>query len=100
MDTGDHFYTTNVAERDAVLKNIPAYHYEGVAFEAYANPATVGSSGETMERFYNTVTQKHMYTADAGEIKAINGGQAGAGWVDEGHAFTVHVSTTDGLLHV
>ena len=97
--TGDHFYTASTTERDSVLKNIPAYHYEGVAFEAYTDPTTIGTSGETMERFYNTITQKHMYTADAGEIKSINSGQAGAGWTDEGHAFTVHVAT-DGLLHV
>lgn len=93
--TGDHFYTASTTERDLLQKSLPDYHYEGVAFEAYANPATNGSTGETMERFYNTKTGLHMYTADANEISQL---KAGGGWVDEGRAFTVHVATTDGLL--
>lgn len=96
--TGDHFYTTSTAERDQILKSLPEYTYEGVAFEAYTNPATVGSSGETFERFYNTNTHLHMYSADPNEISALASGKAGAGWIDEGHAYTVHVPT-DGTLH-
>ncbi|WP_336489277.1 TIGR03118 family protein [Methylobacterium nigriterrae] len=96
--TGSHFYTTSTVERDQILKTLPNYHSEGVAFEAYTDPSGLGSSGETMERFFNTNTHVHMYSADPTEISAINSGKEGAGWVDEGKAFTIHVST-DGLLH-
>lgn len=97
--TGDHFYTASTSERDFVQKTMLDYHYEGVAFEAYTHPSAVGSSGATMERFFNTNTQKHMYTADTNEISLINTGKEGADWVDEGKAFTVHIPI-DGLLHV
>lgn len=96
--SGTHFYTASASERDQILKAIPSYHYEGVAFEAYTDPSSLGSSGETMERFYNSNTHAHFYTSNAGEINAINTGHDGAGWVDEGKAFTIHVAT-DGLLH-
>ncbi|GEO98130.1 carbohydrate-binding domain-containing protein [Methylobacterium haplocladii] len=95
---GQHFYTSDVTERDTVLKTLPSYHYEGVAFQAYTDPTVVGSGGETLERFFNTQTGAHMYSADATEIKSINGGQQGPGWIDEGKVFTVHVAT-DTLLH-
>ncbi|WP_336489443.1 hypothetical protein [Methylobacterium nigriterrae] len=97
--TNSHFYTTSTTERDQILKTQPSYHFEGVAFEAYTNPSSVGSSGATFERFFNTNTHEHTYTADPNEISAINSGKEGAGWVDEGKAFTIHVAT-DGLLHV
>ncbi|GJE53693.1 MULTISPECIES: carbohydrate-binding domain-containing protein [Methylobacterium] len=96
--TGDHFLTTSTAERDQVLKALPDYHYEGVAFQAYVDPNAVGSGGETMERFFNTKAGVHMYTSDANEIKMINAGQEGPGWIDEGKAFTIHVAA-EGLLH-
>jgi hypothetical protein len=94
--TGDHFYTDSAAERDQILKTLPSYHYEGVAFEAYADPSVAGA--DTLERFYNTTTHVHHYAANAQEANAINHGSAGAGWVDEGPAFTVH-TPTDGMLY-
>ncbi|GEP05299.1 endo alpha-1,4 polygalactosaminidase [Methylobacterium oxalidis] len=96
--TGQHFFTTDAAERDTILKTLPSYHYEGVAFEAYASAAAAGAGGVTLERFYNTQTGLHHYTANAAEAAAINQGSAGPGWVDEGHAFTVHIPT-GGMLH-
>ena len=90
-----HFYTTNTAERDQILKTLPNYHLEGVAFQAYADPSVAGTGAETVERFFNTTTSVHTYAADPTEIAAIRQGQEGAGWVDEGKAFTVHVPTGD-----
>jgi hypothetical protein len=95
--TSQHFFTTSATERDNVIKTLPSYHYEGVAFEAYANPEAGGSGAVTLERFFNTNTGLHHYAANADEAYAINHGSAGAGWVDEGKAFTVHVPT-DGML--
>lgn len=57
--TGAHFFTTSAPERDWVIASIPAFHYEGVAFYAYASQVT-GSS--PIFRFYNTQTGRHFYT--------------------------------------
>jgi hypothetical protein len=81
-DHGSHFFTTSTAERDSIIKNLSAYHYEGVAFEAYADAGTAG--GLTLERFYNTQTGLHHFSASASETFGINHGAAGANWVDEG----------------
>ncbi|KAB1069608.1 matrixin family metalloprotease [Methylobacterium planeticum] len=88
---GTHFYTTGVAERDQIIKTLPSYVYEGVAFEAYASPAAGGPGAVTLERFFNTQSGVHHFAGSAGEADAIRVGAAGAGWVDEGKAFTVHV---------
>lgn len=90
VNTGTHFFTDSTTERDQIVKTIASYHYEGIALQAYNDPSTAGSGADTLERFYNTNTGQHHYAASAEEAYGINHGAAGAGWVDEGHAFTVH----------
>lgn len=90
----DHFFTDDVAERDSILKNLPTYAYEGVAFQAY--DADTSSDTITLARFYNTATHLHHF-APEGEAAGIRQGAAGAGWVDEGPGFIVHVPL-DGVL--
>ena len=87
--TGDHFYTASTAERDGLIKGGSNYHYEGVAFEAYASEGAAGTT--TLERFFNTQTGQHQY-ALADEADGIRHGAAGANWVDEGKAFVVHTA--------
>ncbi|WP_336490015.1 immunoglobulin-like domain-containing protein [Methylobacterium nigriterrae] len=93
-----HFFTTSVAERDFVIQTQPNYHFEGVAFEAYANASAAGSGALTLERFFNTNTGLHHYSASASETNGIKQGAAGPGWIDEGPGFIVHVPT-DGMLN-
>lgn len=88
-----HFFTTSVEERDTIIKTLAAYQYEGVAFQVYDSPAAAGSGGLTLERFYNKDSDVHHYSAGAQETYDINHGAAGAGWIDEGPAFTVHLPT-------
>ncbi|MGU3363109.1 Ig-like domain-containing protein [Methylobacterium sp. M6A4_1b] len=95
---GTHFLTTSVGERDSIIANQHTYNYEGVAFQAYKDAATVGTGGLTLERFYNTETGNHHYSASAIETYGINHGSAGANWVDEGPGFTIHVPTA-GMLN-
>ena len=95
--TNQHFFTSSAAERDQIIKSASTYHYEGVAFEVYAHADATGSGAVTLERFFNTNTGMHHYAANADEAYGINHGSAGAGWVDEGKAFTVHVPT-DSML--
>jgi hypothetical protein len=64
-----------------------------VAFEAYADATSPGTV--TLERFYNTETHVHHFSADAAETASIKAGHAGQGWVDEGAGFTVHIPTGD-----
>jgi hypothetical protein len=95
--TGQHFFTTSAGERDTIVKTLPSYHYEGVAFQAYANEGAPGSI--TLDRFLNTETGLHHFAANQAETNAIKAGQAGTGWVYEGHGFTV-AAPTDGMLHL
>ena len=60
--TGAHFYTASSLERDTVIASFPTFHYEGVAYQVYANaqPAT-----SAVYRFFNTATGVHFYTISA-----------------------------------
>jgi hypothetical protein len=93
--TGTHFLTDSVSERDQLITSGSSYHYEGVAFQAYDNAS--GAGHITLERFYNKISGLHHFAGNAEEAAGINNGAAGAGWVDEGNAFTVHVPS-DTLL--
>ena len=66
--TGAHFYTASVAERDLVIQTLPQYVYEAAAFYAYASPAA-GQS--TVFRFFNTGTGAHFYTINPTESAFI-----------------------------
>ncbi|MGY3408422.1 hypothetical protein ACVWZV_004535 [Bradyrhizobium sp. GM5.1] len=76
--TNAHFLTTSTAERDFIIAHTPTLHFEGVAFESYA-AADAGTL--TLERFFNTISGLHHYSASAVETASINGGAAGPGWV-------------------
>ena len=63
-ETGTHFYTTSIAERDGVVGKFPQFAYEGAAFAA----AAAGSAGAVpVFRFYNGNTGTHFYTASVSE---------------------------------
>lgn len=91
--TGDHFYTASAAERDGLIGSGSGYRYEGVAFEAYTDPSAAGWAAMNIERFVNTESGRHYYASSAAEITYIEQGHAGTGWIDEGHAFTLHAPT-------
>ncbi|MBK6804741.1 MAG: DUF1800 family protein [Betaproteobacteria bacterium] len=62
--TGTHFYTISVAERDLVLARYAQFAYEGPAYYAY--PASQGGQ-LPVYRFYNTRTGTHFYTQSEAE---------------------------------
>ena len=62
--TGAHFYTSSVAERDLVITKLREYNYEGPAFFAFG-AAAPGTS--PVHRFYNTRNNTHFYTMDEQE---------------------------------
>jgi lysyl endopeptidase len=66
--TGAHFFTASPAERDNILKNLPVFAYEGVAFYAQAIALTGNSP---VYRFYGSKGGAHFYTINAAERDAV-----------------------------
>lgn len=62
--TGVHFFTASVEEKDWVRANLPWFHYEGPAF--FALP-TGGEALTPVFRFYNKVSGTHFYTVSSAE---------------------------------
>ncbi|WP_336490488.1 hypothetical protein [Methylobacterium nigriterrae] len=61
--TQDHFYTTNAAEKDQILKTLPTYKYEGVQW------STPDKGADTIDvfRFFDSAHSSHFYTTSATE---------------------------------
>jgi hypothetical protein len=95
--TGEHFYTASTTERDHIDATLPSFHDEGVAFQAYADPTLAGADALTVQRFLDTATGEHHYTAGDAETAAFEQAQAGGSWVHEGVAFTVHTPVSGTL---
>ena len=68
QQTGAHFYTTSVAERDIVQGTLPQFQYEGPAFFA-SSVAAPGLSA--VHRFFNRQTGVHFYTISEDERAAV-----------------------------
>lgn len=66
-DTGTHFYTLSVTERDAVIRAFPQFAYEGATFAAPSDEAGTAP----VFRFYNTRTGTHFYTVSPSERDGI-----------------------------
>ncbi len=67
-ESGTHFYTVSVAERDGVVAAFPQFAYEGATFAAHAQPAP---GAVPVFRFYNTKTGTHFYTSSPSERDGI-----------------------------
>jgi hypothetical protein len=62
--TGTHFYTSSVTERDSVRSNLPFMTYEGMAFYAASQP----SAGlKPVYRLFNARFGTHFYTISESE---------------------------------
>ncbi len=66
-DTGTHFYTVSVGERDGVIRAYPQFAYEGATFAAPVDAAVT----VPVYRFYNTKTGTHFYTTSESERDGI-----------------------------
>jgi len=66
-DTGTHFYTVSVGERDSVIRAFPQFAYEGATFAAPTDAAAT----VPVFRFYNTQTATHFYTTSESERDGI-----------------------------
>jgi len=72
-DTQTRFYTTEEAERDAILENLPQYELQGVSFFGATISGSEDDIAETsaVYRFFNTSTGVHFYTADENEAAFV-----------------------------
>jgi hypothetical protein len=62
--TQAHFFTSSADERDAIVRSLPAFQYEGVAFYTSATPDT---GLEPVFRFFGLDTGVHFYTISKAE---------------------------------
>ncbi|RYI01168.1 MAG: matrixin family metalloprotease, partial [Acetobacteraceae bacterium] len=92
--TGEHFYTTDAAEKAFIINNLPSYRYEGAQW------ATPDKSAGTVDvhRFLDTIRHTHLFTSDVAERDSIL--QTLPGLVYEGVAFQAYAkdSTAAGQL--
>jgi hypothetical protein len=63
-NTGTHFYTNSVNERNKLINTMPWFSYEGTNFYVYIKTSL---SGTPVYRFYNTATGTHFYTQKESE---------------------------------
>ena len=80
--TGAHFFTTSVDERNLVITNIQMMTYEGNAFDSNATEA---DGGVAIYRFYNSASGVHFYTASEDEAASIRTNLSH--FLDEGIAY-------------
>lgn len=74
-NSGEHFYTGSIEERDMLVT--AGWHYEGEAFRFYANDP------DPVYRLFEPATGEHLYTMDVDEKAALEA----SGWNYEGVAF-------------
>ena len=63
-DTGSHFYTASLVEKQIVIDNLPHYSYEGISYQAASNSEAADpvSGAKPVYRFFNQSTGVHLYT--------------------------------------
>jgi hypothetical protein len=88
---GGHFYTTNEAEKDQVIRDYDdfTWTYEFVAFYVYPVDSTVQGT-RTVARFYSPDYAHHFYTAEASERELTKLYPSNI-WTYEGDAYRVPV---------
>lgn len=67
--TGAHFFTSNEAEKDSVIANLPQFRFEGNSFDSNAAENAPGST--PVYRLYNLATNVHFYTANKPERNSL-----------------------------
>ncbi|CTQ75954.1 hypothetical protein [Roseibium alexandrii] len=89
-ESGSHFFTTSIAERNSIIENLNGLSYEGNAFDSNVTDV----NGTAVFRFYNTTNGVHFYTADAGEAASIR--QNMSNLQDEGIAYYASADDSNG----
>jgi Ca2+-binding RTX toxin-like protein len=66
-DTGAHFFTSSVEERNTVIETLPSFVYEGNSYDSNVS----ADDGTAVYRFYNADTGVHFYTASEAERDTV-----------------------------
>jgi len=66
--SGEHFLTASTAERDHIRATMPAFQFEGVAFNGLGEPA---DGAKEVWRFYDTTSGNHFFTASDAERDSV-----------------------------
>lgn len=90
-NTGAHFYTASVEERDSIIDLLPNFIFEGNSF---GSDASSSADGLPVYRFYNSETGFHFYTASAEE--AANVRETLPTFIDEGVAYFANATSEAG----
>lgn len=87
---GDHFYTTNAAERDYIIGHydLNTWRYEGVAYYVYPMATTVPNT-LSIARFWSPRLQNHFYTANPTERDLVIRDYPDTTWSYEDDEFRV-----------
>ena len=93
--TGAHFFTLNSDERDNVLRNMPTFVYEGIAFYAYTSDQL---GYKPVFRFFNTASRAHFYTISAAERSYVQATLPGYKY--EGSAWSAQETEINGASPV
>ena len=92
--SNDYLYTTNAAEINTTTigeTGLYGYTYEGVACQVYpASDSERPQSTVAFYRYLNTVSGKHFYTINAGEIGTTASGAIRKPWRSEGIAAFIY----------
>lgn len=89
-ESGSHFFTTSVDERNSIIENLEGLTYEGNVFDSNVTDV----DGTAVYRFYNTSNGVHFYTANADEASIIR--QSLSNFQDEGIAYYASTDDTNG----
>ncbi|QDG77978.1 hypothetical protein [Labrenzia sp. PHM005] len=68
-NTGAHFFTSNIEERNTVIETLPSFVYEGNSYDSNA----LANTGNAVYRFLNADTGIHFYTASEAERDSVLG---------------------------
>ena len=87
-DNGDHFYTSSETEKNNIIANNPAYHFEDIAFKV----DTSSNNSSPLYRFYKLSNGAHVYTiSDADKATYLSEPNL---YSYEGVAFNVSTSSS------
>ncbi len=96
-DTGVHFYTASVAERDFVDENLSNFTSEGASYRG-VDPLTGTPEPLPVYRFLNQDTGVHLYTIDENERNFVQNELSNFSF--EGEAFFAYTTPVEGTIPI
>ena len=96
QDTGVHFYTANIEERNLIQDELDNFNYEGGSYIG-VDPLTGNPEPVPVYRFLNQNTGVHLYTIDENERNVVDDLD---NFSFEGEAFFAYENEVDGSIPI